>query len=219
MKGCTFVQPFFIVSSQAHNREITMSLKKLILILASFFAMPLAHATDNNDAYAIKGAGITSCSNFIKSAQNKDKTLYIYGGWIEGYFTASNQHFQDTFDLAPWQTTQLLLKIVESVCTKNPSLKFHQVLNSMAVEMGKQRLNKGGKFVKINDSLNYVLQEEVIARMKHALKAKGYYSGEINGTYGDSIKTAIKRFQKEVGQPETGLPDQGTLYELFKPNQ
>ncbi len=197
-----------------------MPLKKHLILAASLLVATPVYSADKNNAYAIEGAGIAGCTHFLESAKKQDNNYFIFGGWIEGYFTASNQHISNTFDLSPWQSTQLLLKITESICKQNPSLKFNQVVSSIAMDMSNQRLDQGNKFIPINEgNTSYAFQEEVIIRIKQALKKKDFYNGNIDNQYDDSIKKAVKLFQKEVGQPETGLPDQGTLYELFKPKQ
>ena len=197
-----------------------MSLKKQLTLACSLFIVTPVYSADSDGAYAIEGAGIASCTHFLESAKKQDNSYFIFGGWIEGYFSASNQHTSNTFDLSPWQSTPLLLKITESICTQKPDLKFHQVISSIAMDMTNQRLDHGGKFIPISEgSTNYVFQEEVIVRMKQVLKDKGLYDGNIDGEYDDPTKKAIKQFQKVAGQPETGLPEQGTLYELFKPKQ
>lgn len=187
----------------------------IVILLIIFF--PTAHAADSKGAFAVKGAGISTCSRFLEAAKKQDNVYYVYGGWIEGYLTASNQHLDKTFDLAPWQSTQLMLKIVESICQNNPEKQFHHILATVASDMTKQRIDEGGKFVDIDGKRSYVYQEEVIRRMKQALKNKGFFSGPIDGTYDDKLRSSVKDFQKTINQTQSGLPDQGTLYQLFKP--
>ncbi len=175
------------------------------------------YSADSASSYAIKGVGIASCSHFIKSAKAQDKLYFIYGGWVDGFVTASNQHLRETFDLTPWQSTGLLLKIAESICAQNPKMQFHQAINKIKVELAKQRLDKGENYVDIANNKKYVYQEEVIRRMKQMLKNKKHYSGPINAEYDENMKIAVKSFQKSIKQSQTGLPDQGTLFELFKP--
>ncbi|WP_353114962.1 peptidoglycan-binding domain-containing protein [Nitratidesulfovibrio sp.] len=48
------------------------------------------------------------------------------------------------------------------------------------------------------------------------LKAKGYYSGAVDGVYGLQTKRAILLFQIEHGLATVGLPTQDLLSDLDK---
>jgi len=195
---------------------IIMPIPYIAILIISLFLQSPAFAADENKAFAIKGAGITDCKRFVESASKRDNLYFMYGSWLEGYMTASNLHLKQTFDIAPWQSTQLLLKVIESICKKNPTSKFHQVANSMISELSKQRLDVGRKYIDVNGDRKYVYQEEVIRRIKLALKKKDLFTGEINSNFDDELVKSIKEFQKSLKHQQTGLPDQGTLYELFR---
>ncbi len=195
-----------------------MTLKNVSAWLLCASLLPsITYGADSNNAYAIKGAGIAKCSKFIEFHQKKDDAYLIFGGWLEGYLTAINQQQAGTFDLAPWQSTQLLLIAAESLCKQKPELQFQTAIQILINELAPQKIAQGGKFITVD---KYIYQEEVIKRMKNALKSRGLYSGNISDAqYDDRLKTAMKQFQKGIKQTETGLPDQGTLYELFKPQK
>lgn len=192
-----------------------MSLKKAS---AWFLLCTLSHTTfgaDSGDAYAIKGAGIAKCSKFIEFREKKDNAYLIFGGWLEGYLTAMNQQQANTFDLAPWQSTQLLLIAVESLCKQKPEMQFQAAVQILINELSPQKISQGGKFVSID---KYIYQEEMVKRIKNALKSRNLYNGNLDDPrYDDKLKASVKQFQKTIKLPQTGLPDQGTLYELFKP--
>lgn len=192
-----------------------MNLKKASLCLfISLCLSPVVQGGDSNNSYAIKGAGIAKCSKFIEFQQKKSDIYLVFGGWIEGYLTAINQQQANTFDLAPWQSTQLLLVATESICKQKPEMQFQEAVQILTAQLAQQRIAQGGKFVTIDQ---YVFQEEVVKRMKEALKARGLYNGNTNNAqYNDKVKSAVKQFQKSIKQPETGLPEQGTLFELFR---
>ena len=50
--------------------------------------------------------------------------------------------------------------------------------------------------------------------MQKRLKSLGYYSGSIDGDYGNGTKTAVKNFQKRNGLKETGKVNSDTLKKL-----
>lgn len=195
-----------------------MNLKKTSVLLLAPLCLPsISYATDGNNAYAIKGAGIAKCSTFIEFHQKKSDVYLVFGGWLEGYLTAINQQQSNTFDLAPWQSTQLLLVATESLCKQKPDMQFQEAVQVLIGQLAQQKIAQGGKFVTVDQ---YVFQEEVVKRMKNTLKSRGLYSGNVgDAQYDDKLKAAVKQFQKGIKQSETGLPDQGTLYELFKPQK
>lgn len=51
--------------------------------------------------------------------------------------------------------------------------------------------------------------------VQSALKLTGYYSGSIDGQWGSGTTTALKRFQKAKGLPQTGEMDNATKKQLF----
>ncbi len=192
-----------------------MSFKNVsIWVFCALIFPSISFAADSNDAFAIKGAGIAKCSKFIEFHQKKDDIYLVFGGWLEGYLTAINQQQANTFDLAPWQSTQLMLIAAEALCKQKPDMTFQSAVQILIAELMPQKVTQGGKFISID---KYVYQEEVVKRIKNALKSRNLYSGNVNDVqYDEKLKIAVKKFQKNIQQPQTGLPDQGTLYELFK---
>ena len=155
----------------------------------------------------------------MESIETKDSVYYVYGGWIEGYLTSQNLLQKDTFDIAPWQSTGLLLKVTESICKKQPELKFHQVMGMITAELTPQKLSVGSQFVSVGTpDKPIVLQVEMIERIQQALNSKGF-GGVVDGVYGESSRAAMKDFQSLRGLSVTGAPDQGSLFELFKPEK
>lgn len=53
-----------------------------------------------------------------------------------------------------------------------------------------------------------------VSRIQRELKALGYYEGSIDGVYGDSTASAVRRFQKDKGLPVTGAIDARLLNAL-----
>ena len=194
-------------------------LKKIILGFCTsiIFCLP-AQAIDTNNVYAVKGAGLTACARFLESAENKDGSYLVYGGWIEGYISALNQQLDQTFDLAPWQSTPLLLRLVEANCKANENVQFHQVAKAMVGQLVEGKIQVGSSFIMINNDPHFVFQEEVIKRIKIVLRQKGFYQGAIDKTWTQDSMDALKGFQNSKGLPTSGLPDQDTLTQLFYSN-
>ncbi|WP_136679347.1 peptidoglycan-binding domain-containing protein [Neptunomonas sp. XY-337] len=174
-------------------------------------------ASDSNGSYAIKGAGLGSCAKFLESVKAQDNLYYVYGGWVEGYLTAMNRHQADTFDIAPWQSTALMLKIAESFCAKRPDMQFHQIVSSITQTLDSDRLSSGGEFKNLGTKEKpIILQAQMIKIIQQALADLGFLGGSVDGVYGDGTKDALGKFQESKGLVATRLPDQGTLFELFK---
>jgi len=53
-------------------------------------------------------------------------------------------------------------------------------------------------------------KKQTICEVQKALKALGYYSGEITGILDDSTAEAIKAFQKDKGLKADGIPGRKT---------
>lgn len=192
-----------------------ISSKLLICSSLIFSTCNSLQAADKNEVYAVKGAGVSYCSTFLESMEARDKNYFIYGGWVEGYLTALNQQLADTFDLAPWQTTELMLKMIEPVCQQNPEQQFHNVVKAMAGQFSEHKITESSNYVQLETNKNLVFQESVIKRIKNALMEKGLYEGDDDLSWGGEVTTAIKEFQHSQDLEETGTPDQVTLYKLF----
>lgn len=56
---------------------------------------------------------------------------------------------------------------------------------------------------------------DAVEKLQQALKIKKFFSGKVDGQYGDVTAAAVKRFQKSVGLSQTGKADKNTLNVLF----
>jgi peptidoglycan hydrolase-like protein with peptidoglycan-binding domain len=54
----------------------------------------------------------------------------------------------------------------------------------------------------------------LVGAIQHALSELGHDPGRIDGTLGDKTRQAIRRFQREAGMPQTGLPSEELLEAL-----
>ncbi len=190
----------------------------LIQLCCLFLISGFAYGADVDSKFAVKGAGISTCKRYLDAYEEKKELYYTYGGWLDGYITGANQHLGDTYDIAPWQSTGLLLTMMASNCKKHQDMSFYQVAQLMVQELVKTRIKSAGRYGVIQGGSPVPLHEEIVRRIKSALKDRGFYDGNIHvATWDDEVKTAVKAFQKSKDLPETGLPDQSTLYMLFYP--
>lgn len=54
-----------------------------------------------------------------------------------------------------------------------------------------------------------------VKKLQQALKLKGYYSGPVDGDYGEATETAVKAFQKAKGMSQDGVAGKTTIHILF----
>lgn len=57
-----------------------------------------------------------------------------------------------------------------------------------------------------------------VVKLQQALEVLGYYSGTIDGNYGDQTVEAVKRFQKKRGMNQDGIAGPSTIRVLFGEN-
>ncbi|MEG2185945.1 MAG: peptidoglycan-binding protein [Clostridia bacterium] len=65
------------------------------------------------------------------------------------------------------------------------------------------------------DTIPYGEQSDNVRKMQNALKAKGCYSGAIDGSFGPSTRRAVIKYQKRLGITADGKPGNKTLKALY----
>ncbi|MEM8798990.1 MAG: peptidoglycan-binding protein [Pseudomonadota bacterium] len=188
------------------------------VLLSVFLVTPQAFAADADGQIAVKGAGIASCERFLKAREERSQDYFMFGGWMEGFITAMNTYEEDTFDLVPWQRSDLLAAITASYCRKNPEKTFYQALVKVANTLGPQRLDARSELILVGENetgKGLPIYSDILMRAQNRLTDLGHDTGGADGQFGPGTKTAILAFQKEMGLKQTGLPDQPTLIKLF----
>ncbi len=187
-----------------------------IAMLAAFMLPVTAIAADSEGRFAVEGVGRATCVDYLKAASEKNPVYYSIGGWIEGYLTAVNAQTPETYDITPWQQTDLFAALLESHCQGNPEINIIVIIRGMVDSLMADRLLEPSpvKAVDIGGREVY-FYDLVLRRIQQALKDKGHYQGGIDGDYGPGTKAAMTSFQQSMGLEATGLPDQVTLFELL----
>ena len=186
----------------------------IALFLFSFVGVSAAH--DQDGKFAVKGAGATRCAHFVRQVEEKTKEVYAYGGWIEGYLTAVDAYQKDTFDLAPWQNTTLLVLALKEHCRKHPELTFAKAVRQMVRTLYPQRLTTFSRLVEARNGDKAVrVYEAVVRRVQRRLAELGLYKGKADGRYGTQTRQALIAFQKKNELATSGLPDAPTLLRLL----
>jgi len=177
-----------------------------------------ARAADEEGAFAVKGVGLTKCSDFVKAAKEQDREVVSqYVSWLAGFITASNQHMAETFDLTPWQNVRTLSSLLAAYCDRNADLRFVAAAARLTNALRADRLATPSELLPIeHEGKTHYMYQEGMRRTQARLAELGLYSGDLDGAYGEATRAALEAFQKERELPVNGLPDQRTLMILFR---
>ena len=188
------------------------------LALCLLAATGAARAADADGSFAVKGVGLTKCSDFVKAAKEKNaEQIAQYVSWLGGFLTASNQHMTETFDLTPWQNVRTLSGLLASYCDQNADLRFVAAAARLTNALRADRLVTPSELLPIEyEGKTHYMYKEGMRRTQARLAELGLYTGSLDGTYGDGTRAALETFQKENSLPVNGMPDQRTLLLLFR---
>ncbi len=190
-------------------------------IIIVFFAVLFgltgpAHAVDQQGAFAIKGIAAERCQAFSDAYTKREQSVLLFASWIDGYLTASNRLRENTFDLAPWQSPDVLLALINNHCARNPDDPLAEVVNELLKYLAPRRLTERSELetAKVGER-SVVLFREVMRQVQEKLVEAGHLGGGVDGRFGPNTQTAIEAFQEANDLEKTGLPDQETLFEMF----
>jgi hypothetical protein len=179
-------------------------------------AAPPAWSADADGAYAIKGLGRKTCAEAAVDLGAGAGAKTVYGAWLEGYVTGINRSSEGLYDLTPWQTPELLLSVVVQACVPTPDDKLIVALDRVLRGMSPLRMTERAPIVALRKGGSYVnIYETVLNRAIARLDALGHSPGPAAPRVDARVVRAIGDFQASRGLPETGIPDQATLFNLF----
>ncbi len=203
----------FLDVSMNFNRKICALIGAISLLIGT----PSAFAADKKGAYAIDGGGGAPCKAFTESRRAADeRAAGLFAGWVDGYVSAANQTRPDTYDLTPWQTTDLLLVLLARYCETYPEDRFEIAVNNMLNALHPTRLTeRSDKLIAGSAAKGVPVYRETLRDAQKSLAEQGFYTGPIDGNYGKALNKALIAFQKKNGLKATGLPEQETLYRLL----
>lgn len=197
-----------------------MTARALFLAFAFAFALPgaPAMAADADGSFAVKDIGLTRCTDFTDAVKAKDEgQVARYVGWLGGFLTATNQRVPETFDLTPWQNSRTLTAYLVNHCGKNPDLRFSAAVVQLSAALHDDRLRKKTDLVPLeHEGQTHYVYREALLRTQAALADLGMYSGNLDGEFGEQTRNALKAYQAQKSLPDTGLPDQETLFRLLQ---
>ncbi len=167
-------------------------------------------------SFAIRGIGAGTCDELVKAVDARSPEVAWFAHWLDGYITAVNRYRADTFDVAPWPSTRLLLMLVDAHCRGNRDQPLYEVVHQLVVLLGTQRLVDRSEPVEIRvGERRRMLYRAVVRRLQQALIDRRLLAGRADGVFGPKTRAAVAAFQKEIGFEATGFPDDETLYKLL----
>ncbi|MDZ7752731.1 MAG: peptidoglycan-binding protein [Gammaproteobacteria bacterium] len=176
------------------------------------------HAADPEGRFAVDGVGSRQCEDFIKAVKSEDAVLLqAFGSWTNGFFTGANVYEEDTFDVTPWQTSELLLAKLVKYCEANPKKRYVNAVGRLLTALKPERLSRSSELVspRVEQRAVFVYRE-TLERVREALVEAGYDVPETVAEFGPEFADALVAFQRDRKLPLTGLPDQPTLNALFQ---
>ncbi len=204
---------------QGQRRAFRAPLLFAVLALASHMLVAFpATAADKDGNFAIKGGGVQSCAALHKAYESKSGDLRFYAGWIDGYITGLNQFSNQTYDLATWQNADTLLALTHSVCQQLPGEKrvFDAFIEVMRLLAPGRLQSEDGLIALVQGTDGTAIYDGVLRSAKARLKDAGFNPGALDSSFTPETAAAFQAYQKRENLPETGLPDQKTLYVLLR---
>ncbi len=174
-------------------------------------------ASDEQGQFAIRGAGLINCALYSRERVAGRDVSLITAAWADGYITGINQYAVETYDLLSFETTELLMAILDEHCQSNPDDPVFGVLTKLFEQLWADRLTEKSEMTTIaladREARHYV---QFIERAQARLQEEGFYGGPISGEFTAMMVEAVKQYQASVGLNATGFPDQLTLWRLMR---
>jgi len=188
-----------------------------MLIATHLAGATAGHAADENGSFAVDGVGSQTCRAYIDAIDSKDQRLLAaYASWMQGFVTGYNVLAEETFDITPWQSPELLILKMQSFCNANPETPFVRGVGGLIASLQANRISELSEKVDIRqDGQTLSLYREVLDAVRNTLGELGYDVPETSDSYDARFVAAVEAFQKDKNMPITGLPDQATLNALF----
>lgn len=185
---------------------------RLALLLAALGLSLPAAAADKAGRFATDGAGAAPCSLYLDARAKRDSRYFQFGGFIEGFTSAMNIYERDTFDITPWQSTDLVAAALAEACRVQPRASVGVAMGTVARRLMPARLRaRDAMVVAGGGAAATPLYAATIRQVQTRLNVPA--SGQWDG----ATQRAVANFQRGRKLPASGAPDQVTLYLLLQP--
>lgn len=200
------------------EKWLTMLKLGSFLIALSLCIASEGYGGDVNGQFAVDGVGARSCKDFTDALANKEdpKLAAAFASWTNGFMSASNAFGNETFDLTPWQTVEVVLAKMRTYCNQYPDEAYVQALGTLISVLRAQRLAEQNEIVRFAWQEKAVfIYRDVLKQIRDKLEKLGYPIDAEEGAYEDEFVQALLKYQGDSGLPKTGLPDQPTLVRML----
>jgi hypothetical protein len=186
--------------------------------LAGTLLAGAAMAADNAGKFAISGAGALTCAAFVSAHDDDPERYRLFGSWMSGFFTGFNAIKDETYDIIPWHSPDLIASVIYRHCQDNADQSFAAASMSVAQQLLPQRIQALSDKVAIPAGADQPasLYKVVVERVQTSLHDQGFYQGDVDGAVGSQTAEAVLDFQKANDLEETGKLDQITLWRLLQ---
>lgn len=192
--------------------------KRLLIVLVIILSFPLnTLAADKGKNFAAKGLAAASCSSFVEEREKRSQTYGEALAWLTGFISAYNYLAPDTYDVAPWQSVELLSSLLASHYKENPKESIFIATDRLLNSIAEDRLRTVSEIVTVSiEGRKLNMYKDIVFRVQTALIEKGHLKARWpTGDYDKSTVAAMKAFQAENKLGVTGIPDQQSLSLLF----
>lgn len=156
------------------------------------------------------------CSEFV-AAQAGDKELVIaFAGWTGGFLTGINVFRDQTFDITPFQATELILSKMAKYGEAHPDEVYVSALGKLVAMLMAGRLQTASPLVRVTSGSSAVfIYADVLEDVRAKLLAAGGTPPAEKGSFSPAFAQALAAHQTANGLAVTGLPDLATMNSLY----
>jgi len=205
-----------VANPERKERLVCRLLGVLGLSALALACVRVAAAADQKGEYGVRGAGLVTCRIYNQQREARSRAYDVIGGWMDGYITAMNQYAGDTYDAAPFESTELYAALVSKYCEQHPDTPVFAVLKSLVRYHWKDRMRAPSPRIDVVvGQQKERLYVAVIRQIQQHLVQRGFYHGKITGSYSPAVQQAMAAFQDSIHFKPTGFPDEASLWQLF----
>jgi hypothetical protein len=164
-----------------------------------------SRTTANNNPEQKKG--IAYKSGFGKPAGNNPSNGKTTNDNHNSYAEAMRRYRHERHDRDWWKQHYVIIVLVEGGYYYQDSGYWYP---AWGYDPNYERYDYDGPIYTYGN----LLPDQVITNVQNALKALGYYAGDVNGSLGVNTRNALTAYQQDYGLDPTGVVDEATVRAL-----